>query len=297
MRLADRPLAAILAGLGALVGVACQPLDRPFAHGDAAPANPLLKPADGTGVLVAPMAGPPDLMGDELAAAMAAALRDADVPAATDAGNRASYRLVPRLTRQRIDEVRDFVSISWDLEAPDGSPVGSYVESRSIDRQDWVAASPALLDELAAPAAPAIARLLRGEQPTVVETLPPKVAVQLVTGAPGDGDRALSRAMRAGLDAAGFAVVDETGDPEILVAGLVAVRPEPPDSDRVQIAWLVRNGAGEELGVVDLDNTVPSGKLDRNWGETAYIAAQAGVSGILNLLQELDRRAPNRTGG
>ena len=297
MDIRNRAFTVWLAGMAAVLLANCQPLDRPFSHGEEIPANPLLKPADGAGVVVEAMAGPPNVVGDELAATMAAALCDSNVPAATDTGNQSSYRLVPRLTRHRIDSQQDFVSISWDLETPDGDAVGSYVDSQSIDRQDWVGASPAMLDALVAPAAPAIARLLHGEQPTIVERLPPKVAVQLVTGAPGDGDRALSLAMRAGLDAAGFSVVDETGDPELLVAGLVAVRPEPPDSDRVQIAWLVRNSDGEELGVVDLDNTVPSGKLDRNWGELAHMAAQAGISGILNLLQALDRQSVNSSGG
>ena len=76
-----------------LLLAACQPVPHPFA-GLSDRSVPPLKPPDAVGILVAPVTGAPKEAGDELAKS----LRDDDVPASTESGNKESFRLESRAT-------------------------------------------------------------------------------------------------------------------------------------------------------------------------------------------------------
>src|SRR5882757_8616037 len=87
------PAMHIVALVALLLLAACQPLPHPFAHDTPPPNSPILTPPDSAGIMVEPVAGAPEPTAHDLAAAMAKALRDDDVPASTNASNRGSYRL------------------------------------------------------------------------------------------------------------------------------------------------------------------------------------------------------------
>ena len=67
-----------------------------------------------------------------------------------------------------------------------------------------------------------------------------------VTGAPGDGDLALTRQMRDQLAALGPVVQDSATGADFIVQGDVTMVPIAGDQQRVEIQWSVNDAAGDE---------------------------------------------------
>jgi hypothetical protein len=230
----------------ALLG-ACQPLPQPFAEDRPPPGAPILTLKDGAGIWVVPLAETP-----EAAESMAAALRDAGTPASTNAVNRASWRLSGR---------EEAGAIVWDLYNSDGKLAGS------------------------ATSAARIAALVQDEPPVEVKPAGPIVAVPLVEGAPGDGPKALTRAMSAALRQARLAV-DEKAEKPWIVAGRVAVGPPANKQQHVQIIWELRKPDGQKIYEVKQENDVPAGQLDGPWGDIAWAVASAAAEAIVPLIEK-----------
>jgi hypothetical protein len=55
----------------------------------------------------------------------------------------------------------------------------------------------------------------------------------------------------------------------------------------VAIRWVLLLPDGREIGNVRQQNAVPAGSLDRNWGETALLVAEAAYDGIVALYQKV----------
>jgi hypothetical protein len=226
---------------------ACQPLPQPFADDRPPPGAPILTLKDGAGVWVAPLAEEP-----EAAERMAAALRDAGTPASTNAANRASWRLAGR---------PDAGTIVWDLYNSDGKLAGT------------------------AGSATRIAALVQDEAPAEVKTSGPVVAVPLVAGAPGDGPKALARAMSTALRQAQL-LVDEKAEKPWVVAGRVAVGPVAKKQQHVEIVWELRKPDGQKIYEVKQENDVPAGQLDGAWGDIAWAVASAAAEAIVPLIEK-----------
>src|SRR5712691_2073752 len=96
-----------------LLLAACQPLPHPFAHDIPLPDSPILTPPDSAGVMVETVTGAPEPVAHDLAAAMALALQDQDVPASTGASNRGSYRLSGKATTSDVGGGDLLVTIGW----------------------------------------------------------------------------------------------------------------------------------------------------------------------------------------
>lgn len=233
----------------ALLG-ACQPLPQPFAEDRPPPGAPILTLKDGAGVWVAPLTEAP-----EAAEQMAAALREAGTPASTNAVNRASWRLAGR---------QDAGAIVWDLYNPDGILVGT------------------------AASAARITAMVQDEAPAEVQPGGPVVAVPLVEGAPGDGPKALARAMGAALRKAQLAVDDKAEKPWI-VAGRVAVARAANKQQHVEIVWELRKPDGQKIYEVKQANDVPAGQLDGAWGDIAWAVASAAAEAIVPLIEKAGR--------
>jgi hypothetical protein len=226
---------------------ACQPLPQPFAEDRPPPGAPILTLKDGAGVWVAPLPEAPDA-----AEHMAAALRDAGTPASTNALNRASWRLAGR---------EDGGRIVWDLYNSDGKMIAT---ASGPDR---------------------IAALVQEDAPAEVRPDGPVVAVPLVKGAPGDGSKALARAMSAALRKAQLAVDDKAANPWV-VAGRVAVAPAAKKQQHVQIVWELHKPDGEKVYEVKQENDVPAGQLDGAWGDIAWAVATAAAQAIVPLIEK-----------
>jgi uncharacterized lipoprotein YmbA len=116
--------------------------------------------------------------------------------------------------------------------------------------------------------------------------------VPAVTGAPGDGNSALSSALQRELTRQGVTMANRPGA-SYRIEGKVAMGGGQSGKQSIQIDWLVRDPQGRSLGTVSQKNEIPEGSLDGTWGNTADAAAGAATQGILKLLPQGGARAVN----
>ncbi|MBV8651099.1 MAG: hypothetical protein JO255_06495 [Alphaproteobacteria bacterium] len=282
---------ALLALLLLLV-VRCQPLPQPFADDRPPPGAPILTPKDGAGIIVRPIAGLSESASAGLAEAMADALQSNDIPASTLVHNRASYVLTGQAHDQALDGDRTAIDLRWELHGPDGASVGTHDQKLEVNQAAWRAGNPLLLADLAKSAAPSVAELLQEEGAIDAGSGGPNVLVRQVAGAPGDGPRALARAMAASLRQANVAVTEkeptaETAAKLYVVAGTVTMAAAGEGKQKVTVSWELFDPSGAQVGHVSQENAVPAGSLNGHWGDIAYAVANAAAGGIVALLEHL----------
>lgn len=265
-----------------LAVAACQPLPHPFADYRPPDGSPLLSPPDSLGVVVAPVAGLPAPLDGDLAAAMAAALRDADVPASIDSANRRSFRLVGKA--QPAGDPGG-MSIDWAMVDAGGKTVGR--ESQAIPgAADLERGGDALAKSLVRQTAPALAKLVVGDAPLPAANADTVVMVRPVTGAAGDGDTVLTRSLVDALQRANIKIATAGGPKEsFVVTGRVEMSPPQGGKQQVKVNWALVRPDGSQVGQVSQANAVPAGSLDGPWGEVAYAVASAAVPGITALIE------------
>ena len=267
----------------ALLAAACQPLPHPFA-GDV-PQAAMLSPRDSAGIYVAPVAGAPTSIAGDLAEAMAAALRDADIPASTRGRNKGSYELRGAASEQPLPGGRVEINVDWELRAADGQSLGHAPSAAEQSAASWPA-SDTVAPEIAAAATPAIRKLVQDDPPTAEAEADPAVALRAVAGAPGDGGRALTRAMEDALRRARIVLAAPGTDaPSFVLTGTVTMSPAEAGKQRVQVSWALLRGDGHEVGQVSQENAVPAGSLDGAWGDVAYAVATAAAPGVIALIE------------
>src|SRR5258708_36129525 len=121
----------------ALLAAACQPLPHPFA-GDV-PQAAMLSPRDSAGIYVAPVAGAPTSIAGDLAEAMAAALRDADIPASTRGRNNGSDELPGAAGAPPLPGGAVGINVDWGLRAADGQSLGHAPSAAEQSAARWPA--------------------------------------------------------------------------------------------------------------------------------------------------------------
>jgi hypothetical protein len=277
-----------------LCAAACQPLPQPFAA-DAPPQDaPIMTLKDSAGIVVHPVEGAEAPIPDLLAEAMAEALRNADIPASTQASNRASYVLTGKAEERPRAGDDAVIALHWQLRGPDGKAAGTYDQSTEGSLTRWHEGDPALMKELVSAAAPAVADMLQEEGAVAVDS-EQRIAVPLVVGAPGDGPRSLARAMEAALRQANVAVADgpnATAGRHYTVAGKVGMAAAAEGKQKVTVSWTLLGPDGGQIGQVNQENAIDAGSLDGRWGDVAYAVAKSAAGGIVALLDHL-----KKTGG
>jgi hypothetical protein len=113
------------------------------------------------------------------------------------------------------------------------------------------------------------------------------VAVTEVRGSPGSGNDELVRAMRRTLVEAGWPVLEEARADAFTIVGEVALGPATGAAQRVRVDWTVKMPDGKVIGTIKQANDVPSGSLDKGWGDTAYYATQAAAEGIFQVVNTM----------
>jgi hypothetical protein len=277
-----------------LTAAGCQPLPQPFAA-DAPPQDaPIMTLKDSAGIVVHPVGGAEAPVPDLLAEAMAEALRNADVPASTQASNRGSYVLTGTAEERSRAGDRAVIALHWQLRGPDGTAAGTYDQTTESSLARWHEGDPALLKELVSAAAPAVADMLQEEGAVGVDS-EQRIAVPLVAGAPGDGARSLARAMEMALRQANVAVAEganATAGRHYTVAGKVGMATAAEGKQKVTVSWTLLGPDGGQIGQVNQENAIAAGSLDGRWGDVAYAVAKSAAGGIVALLEHL-----KKTGG
>ena len=151
----------------------------------------------------------------------------------------------------------------------------------------WQHGDEKLATALAAPAASAVAKLIQSDVPPPQGGAEPVVALRAVTGAPGDGNRSLTRAMGAALGHANLVLAATPADKEdFIVTGTVEVSAADGKNQQVKVTWVLLRPDGSEVGRVKQENAVPAGSLDGAWGVTAYAVTDAAAPGVRRLIEE-----------
>lgn len=271
-----------------LPAAGCQPLPHPFTA-DIPAGAPSPSPPDSADIVVAPVAGAPAALGK----ALAAALRESEIPASTAGpGNKASDHLLSSARAAPLPGGRAAITLAWELRAADGRRLGSGSVGGEAPAEAWSRGDPGIARDLAGKAAPAIARLVQPPAPRQAVLSEPLLAVGPVTGAPGDGGSTLSRAMEYALGRAHVALAQKAGDKEsFILTGEVALSPPESGRQQVKVSWILRRRDGGEIGRIDQQNAVPAGSLDGPWGDIAFAVANAAAPGVAALIDKV------KTGG
>lgn len=278
-RLTRLAVVALLAG--------CQPLPHPFA--DDRPPAALLQVRDVAGVSIAPVEGTPAAITEKLGAAVAKALLKRDIPASDKTTSLGSYQLYGRVIESRPQGGKATVSAHWRLYDAKGRTVGEHTAKLEAPAGEWEGANPEPMEKLAGLSAEGLAPLLEEEAPAEApkaasEAGRIRVAVNAVSGAPGDGGKSLAAAVAAVLKRQELAIVDKDQKPDLTVDGEVSVTSAKPNQQHVKIVWRVRRADGAEIGNVGMENDVPKGLIDGPWGDIAYSIALAAGDGLLQLV-------------
>jgi hypothetical protein len=267
---------------------ACGDLPRPFAGKPGATAVALSRPPPArlavpppTGVLLPPTAA------ETFAAAVTEELVVREVPAVAGPVHPGDWRLDLTASQQGGQVVPHFT-----VSDPAGKARGT-TDGPPVPAAAWAAATPDLLRQEAGASGLSIATLLtrieaarRQNDPNSLVNRPPRVLVAEVTGAPGDGNRALSRQMRRILPQFGEIVTDTSQNADFTVAGTVHTAPGPGGATRVEIQWHITDAAGHDLGKVVQLNNVPAGSLDGVWGDVALVVAQEAANGVRDVIEK-----------
>ena len=260
----------------------CGDLPQPFLGRPGATALRLAQPPPSRLAIPLPTAS---LLTDNAALAWSAALADAlvaqELPAGAHPVGRGDWSLV-----LSADLQNGAVVPTYTVMDPAGRPQGAS-QGPPVPARDWAAGQPATLKAAADAEAPKVIALLAGiearrqsSDPKSLLNRPPVVYFKGVTGAPGDGNNALTRQMTTKLPNLGDVVQDTAKGADFAVVGDVVTAPGAGNTTRVEIQWIVTNARGEESGRVVQINEVPPHTLDQYWGEVAVVVANEAAGGV-----------------
>ncbi len=235
---------------------------------------------------------PPQALLDEanarrLAEAMTVALQGQEVPAiAIDTPLPLDWQLV--ITAENLGTA---VRPRFELVNADGRSQGVH-EGAPVPIRGWAEPTPPMFAQVAAQATPGLTRLLLSVQAarasatvSAISAGPPRVRFLPVQGAPGDGAQSLAARMREFMSNLGFVVQDAAEGAQYGLTAEVRITPPANNAQVVDLQWIVTRRDGEELGRVVQVNEVPAGRLNRFWGDIAYVAAEQASGGVQTIIR------------
>jgi hypothetical protein len=267
---------------------------------------------------LAPIVGAPANVSQELAQELVAAGKNNKLTI-TPNGTGSSYTIKGYLL---ATSERKGAKVSYILDINDskGGRVGRVQGEQLVPGRSkadpWSGVDGAALRSLAAQIAPQIASTLSGgssapppvasdpppspgtapsagaKPPTATATAPaPRVAkgpvtamVSPVSGAPGDGMKSLTAAIKKRLYAKGVKLTSVQSENTYTVKGIVSLTDASGGKQSIRIDWQVIDPSGKKVGTVSQQNTIPKGSLNGPWGAIADAAAGAAADGIVKLL-------------
>jgi hypothetical protein len=270
-----------------------------------------------TKIAVAPIIGTPPEIAEQMTQALAAAGQDRKL-ILLPAGEKATYTLRGYLVASS-EKKGSTISYIWDVTDAQGTRVarisGDEVIATRTGSDPWSGVDGAAIRSIAGKTTSQLAASLSrgsgGSSVSVVAAAPsgvpattastpiapstpysPKVAsikpggvlVQAVSGAPGDGQRSLTVALKKRLYAGGVKLANGPAVNVYTVKGSVSLREASGGKQSIRIDWQVLDPSGKKLGTVSQQNTIPKGSLNGPWGAIADAAAGAAAAGIIKLI-------------
>ena len=202
---------------------------------------------------------------------------------ATGAGADAWSAVTPQVSQSIAKKSADSLATWMAAQSPAAAAVASASQSVPLAPTGVGAAAPVtaatVVSALPAPVSAAPPQMIAAVAPAA----PLAAVVPSLSGAPGDGNSVLAKALQSELTKNG---VSQSGQTTALyrVEGIVKVGAAADGKQPVQIDWNVKDPQGKRLGTVTQKNEIAAGSLDGTWGKTADAAAAAAAQGILKLL-------------
>ena len=264
-----------------------------------------------TKIAVAPIVGTTPEISQQLTEALIAAGQDRKLTL-LPSGSKANYTLRGYLVASR-EKRGSKISYIWDVTDTQGARVvrvsGDEVIATRSGGDPWSAVDAAAIRSIAGKttsqlaasmpgsrgSAVAVANAPAGSSSSLAATTPPRAAstakpksagvlVEPVSGAPGDGRKSLTIALKKRLYAGGIKLANGTTTNVYMVKGLVKVSDASGGKQSIRIDWQVLDPSGKKLGTVSQQNTIPRGSLNGPWGAIADAAAGSAADGIIKLL-------------
>jgi hypothetical protein len=196
----------------------------------------------------------------------------------------ASDRLVSRIAQQAAPRVATLMGKPPVYEARAPGQVAAGVNNPSPEEAPPVqaaAAAPGTTPPNSAAAKP------QAPPNTPRQT---KVAVGSIEGAPSDGNRQLLGGMRRALGSSKIVVMDAPGADTFVVSAKVKLTPTDDRTGQLDLTWFLKDASGKEIGKIDQSNPVPLAAARGSWAGFGDIVAQAAVEGILELLEQANKK-------
>jgi hypothetical protein len=289
-----RFLFSLLTLLVPILLASCGDLPEPFLGNPGAQARRLAVPV--TPMLAVP---PPSkaLLNTQaeadFAGLLARGLQREEIPSLARQPRAGDWRLAVSATR-----AGDQVVPRYAIVDPSGHEQGA-IDGAALPAASWTAGAPWTLAEATHDAVPKILSLMMSVRATRDRANPnsllnriAKVYVPEVSGAPGDGNVALTRLIRSNMAQLGPLVQVTPEGADFTVAGTVVISPLPKGQQQVEIAWTVTRPSGVVVGKVSQLNSVPAGSLSLTWGEVATVVAQQAAGGINAVVERFIGRDP-----
>jgi hypothetical protein len=183
------------------------------------------------------------------------------------------------------------LELAWVVFSPSGEMLGGFTARERMPPsaldEDGPGPPPGPLAAIAQRSVGKLAPLVR-EEATIAEVAQPGILLGAIEGAPGDGAVSLKRALEFVLRQSDVPVVGADNPKALTLSAAVELGSPADGRQAVAIRWVLRLPDGSELGAVRQENAVPAGSLDRAWGTTALLVAEAAYDGIVALWE----RAP-----
>lgn len=242
----------------------------------------------------------------EFASEVAGHAQELDVPASSISSAETAYRLTGEMAMAIANQEERLVdiTIAWRLAHADGETFQEFTTSKQArfadaPRANGLFVSDEWWQELAAQSASDLRTAIDASPEMAARysgitegRIGPPLIVPEVTGAPGDGNESLTRAIRALLGNQDINVIDPARPPDAFepreaytLQGQVALGDVLENGGQViALNWDLYTSDGRHLGNVAQQNLIEPGSLDGAWGETAVYAALAATDGIVELL-------------
>jgi len=269
-----------------LLVAACGDLPRPYQGNPGATAQRLSQPPPSR-VAVPPSYATylPSLASKPYSNALATAMQDVALPAVADYAKAGDWRIDLGVINRGSTTIPTFTIVD-----PSGNKKGTE-EGKPVPTDIWRKGSPDTLKAAAADAAPRILALMerveaarRESDPNSLYNRTAVVMVTPVTGAPGDGNIALTRLMREKLAKLGTTVQESATGSDFTLSAKVEYAQLTPKTHRIEIVWLLHDTRNNEVGRIVQLNEVPSGVLDKYWGDVAVAASDEASGAIRDVI-------------
>jgi len=266
--------------------VACTQAPQPYRHGRTGFDGSSLRLRDGGLVLILPMEGTPRPLGKILARSLADSLAVRNIPSTSNPVSNPSYKVRGQvITDFRSAEKGTLGSIYWTFMDQKDQMIHESSQVIKATRVQWDYGDQKMVTHLVEAAADQFVTYLQdaSENGAVDAANHDDIivfSITKITGAPGDGQNALKKAMSLTLRQAGARVKSKADGKTYLLSSEIDILDPFEGKQRIKIAWIIQDADGNELGRAHQNNQVPEGSLNGKWGRMAYDISKAAMYGI-----------------